>query len=191
MPELPAMRYRRARVSDAEAIAALHADSWRRNYRGAYSDAFLDGDVFSDRLTVWTTRLRDRQVKERTTVAETDEGLAGFVHTVSGADAEWGTLLDNLHVTHDLKRAGIGTQLVARAAQALVVENGSEGLFLWVLEQNTAGQAFYQRLGGTCVERDLVNPPGGKPERLAGNPACLRYAWPEPSELLRWLDQRP
>ena len=30
---------------DANAIAALHADSWRRHYRGAYSDAFLDGDV--------------------------------------------------------------------------------------------------------------------------------------------------
>ena len=30
---------------DIEAIAALHTDSWRRHYRGAYSDAFLDGDI--------------------------------------------------------------------------------------------------------------------------------------------------
>jgi len=37
--------FRPARASDSEAIAALHADSWRRHYRGAYSDAFLDGDV--------------------------------------------------------------------------------------------------------------------------------------------------
>jgi hypothetical protein len=27
----------------------LHADSWRRHYRGAYADAFLDGDVLADR----------------------------------------------------------------------------------------------------------------------------------------------
>ncbi|MDQ6849097.1 MAG: hypothetical protein M3070_03765 [Actinomycetota bacterium] len=29
------------------------------HYRNAYSDAFLDGDVAADRLTVWTDRLRE------------------------------------------------------------------------------------------------------------------------------------
>jgi hypothetical protein len=37
--------FRAAGQDDAHAIAELHADSWRRHYRGAYSDAFLDGDV--------------------------------------------------------------------------------------------------------------------------------------------------
>lgn len=52
-------RPRLANPSDAEAIATLHAGSWRRHYRGAYSDAFLDGDVVSDRLAVWAERLRE------------------------------------------------------------------------------------------------------------------------------------
>src|SRR6188768_3459087 len=43
---------RPATAGDAGQIAALHADSWRRHYRGAYSDAFLDGDVLTDRLRV-------------------------------------------------------------------------------------------------------------------------------------------
>jgi len=30
------LQLRLASPSDAEAIAALHADSWRRHYRGAY-----------------------------------------------------------------------------------------------------------------------------------------------------------
>ena len=30
--------YRAARPHDAEGIARLHADSWRRNYRGAFSE---------------------------------------------------------------------------------------------------------------------------------------------------------
>jgi GNAT superfamily N-acetyltransferase len=42
------MNFRLAGPPDADAIAALHADSWRRHYRGAYSDAFLDGDVGAD-----------------------------------------------------------------------------------------------------------------------------------------------
>ena len=32
----------------------LHADSWRRHYRGAFSDAFLDGDVAGYLLAEWT-----------------------------------------------------------------------------------------------------------------------------------------
>ena len=51
------MTYREALEKDASGIAALHADSWRRHYRGAYLDSYLDGDVLSDRLAVWTSRL--------------------------------------------------------------------------------------------------------------------------------------
>ena len=39
------LRFRPADADDAAAVAGLHADSWRRHYRGAFSDAFLDGDV--------------------------------------------------------------------------------------------------------------------------------------------------
>jgi GNAT superfamily N-acetyltransferase len=34
--------FRAAGRDDARAVAELHADSWRRHYRGAYSDALLD-----------------------------------------------------------------------------------------------------------------------------------------------------
>jgi hypothetical protein len=37
LPELAALRLRRADPSDAERIASLHTDSWRRHYRGTYS----------------------------------------------------------------------------------------------------------------------------------------------------------
>lgn len=50
-------RLRMAGPDDAERVALLHADSWRRHYRGAYSDSFLDGDVVADRLSVWSVRL--------------------------------------------------------------------------------------------------------------------------------------
>jgi hypothetical protein len=52
--------YREATAGDVEAIAALHADSWRRHYRSAYLDSYLDGDVFADLRTVWTDRLTRR-----------------------------------------------------------------------------------------------------------------------------------
>jgi ribosomal protein S18 acetylase RimI-like enzyme len=175
-------QYRAAGQSDADAIAALHADSWRRHYRGAYSDAYLDGDVVADRLEVWSSRLRDPDPLRCTIVAE-DHGLLGFAHTVLDDDPTWGALLDNLHVAHGHKRRGIGARLLALAATAVIERREDSGLYLWVLEQNVAAQAFYEACGGRCVGRRDVSPPGGVPSRLVGSPAALRYSWPEPHRL--------
>jgi hypothetical protein len=50
--------FRAARPDDAEKVALLHADSWRRHYRGAYADSFLDSDVVADRRSVWFVAAR-------------------------------------------------------------------------------------------------------------------------------------
>src|SRR3954449_11637483 len=89
--------FRLANSSDAAAVAHLHADSWRRHYRGAYSDGFLDGDVVADRLAVWSDRLGTADPRRCTILAE-DGGLIGFANTFLDHDPEWGALLDNLHV---------------------------------------------------------------------------------------------
>lgn len=167
--------YRSARVDDIDAVAGLHADSWRRNYRGALSDEFLDGEVFGERLSVWTERLTHPHPNDCTIVADLDGSVAGFDHTVLGEDPTWGALLDNLHVTHDVKGTGIGTGLMAEKARAVIDRAPSQPLYLWVLAQNTAAQAFYDARGGTRVERQSRAPQPG--ERL-------RYAWPDPSVLL-------
>jgi ribosomal protein S18 acetylase RimI-like enzyme len=175
---LTRVRYRKATAGDAEAIAALHADSWRRNYRGAFSDAFLDGDVVDDRRAVWQQRLAGDRTHHGTVVAEDDGVVVGFAHTVFDDDPMWGALLDNLHVVHGLKRHGVGKNLMSHTAQAVLEQTPSAGLYLWVLEQNTTAQAFYETLGGVRVERGLGEPPGG------GTTVRFRYAWRDPSVLV-------
>jgi len=176
-------RFRQAGPGDAEAIAKLHADSWRRHYRGAYSEAFLDGDVLADRLAVWSERLR-RPDRGRCTILAEDPGLVGFAHTVFDKDATWAALLDNKHVAGGHKRQGIGSSLLVVTAEAVLERPRRTGLYLWVLEQNVDAQRFYTACGGRCVGRDAVSPPGGIQDRLTGSPAKLRYAWPQPSVLL-------
>jgi ribosomal protein S18 acetylase RimI-like enzyme len=184
MPELDPLALRRAGAADAKLIAALHADSWRRHYRGAYSDAFLDDDVEADRHAVWAGRLQEQDAGTVTILAEDEGALVGFVHVVFEDDPTWGALIDNLHVTHARKRMGIGRRLMAGAGEAML-ERGPGGLYLWVLEQNTIAQAFYEALGGQRVERAIVEAPGGDTTRLNGAPAKLRYVWPEPAGLQR------
>ena len=171
------LTFRLAGPADATAVAHLHADSWRRHYRGAYSDDFLDGGVVADRVTVWTDRLGEPDPRRCTILAE-DGGLVGFANTFFDHDPRWGALADNLHVAAGHKRRGIGARLLHLTTEALLERPERTGLYLWVLEQNEDAQAFYEACGGTCVERAPVDSPGGVPGRLTGSPMKLRYAWP-------------
>jgi len=171
------MRYRQATAEDADAIAQLHADSWRRTYRGAFSDEFLDGPVVGERRTVWAERLSRPAAPTYTVVADDDGVVVGFAHTVFDDDPVWGALLDNLHVVHGLKRQGVGRRLMARSAQAVVEREARSGLYLWVLQQNITAQAFYEAIGGDRVGEGVSHPPGG------GTAPTFRYAWPDPAAL--------
>jgi GNAT superfamily N-acetyltransferase len=178
------LRFRTAEEGDAKSIAALHADSWQRHYRIAYTDHFLDDEAPGFLLDMWTERFARPDPGRRTILAEADGGLVGLAHTVFDDHPTWGALLDNLHVVYGRKRQGVGTQLLSLTAQAVVAERPGSGLYLWVLEKNVNARAFYDAKGGTCVESRPVLPPGGDPGRLNGQPTGLRYAWPEPAKLL-------
>jgi ribosomal protein S18 acetylase RimI-like enzyme len=199
-------RLRVAGPADAENIALLHADSWRRHYRGALSDAYLDGDILTERLSVWSARLTapseattaapsdatTAAPHAMTVVAGDDAGLAGFVHVVFDDDARWGSLVDNLHVAHDRRRTGLGEVLLTRAAEGAAERATNPGVYLWVLEQNLAAQGFYQAMGGAFVEKTTALPHGGASSRYNGNPGTIRVAWPEASALSarpprRWI----
>ncbi len=182
-PRVEACTFRIATDPDAEAVARLHAESWRRHYRGAYSDAFLDGDVLSDRLSVWSDRLNVPSETTRTFVAELDGVPVGFAHVVLDADPILGALLDNLHVDVANQRSGIGSALMARSGRFVAEARPASGLYLWVLEQNTAAQAFYRAIGGEPADSAPVETVGGVEGRLNGTPTKVRYTWAEPSVL--------
>jgi nicotianamine synthase len=183
----PDLRLRPATAGDIRGIAALHVDNWRRGYRGAFSDAYLDGDVESDRLRVWNRRLGGPQPdRPAATVvlvgpdadAAVDGAVLGFAHVIFDDHPRWGALLENLHVVHDLQGQGWGGVLIRAAAAAAVEHDPTSGFHLEVLDQNIGAQGFYDRLGGIRVESYPWTPPGG------GSTISHRYAWADPSVLL-------
>ena len=128
---------------------------------------------------MWGERLTQPRPGTYTVVAEREGVVVGFAHTVLDEHPELGALVDNLHVAHDLKGHGVGSRLMAEAARRLIEQRPSSGLYLTVLEQNSAAQAFYDARGGVRVERVVEGPfPGGA---MAG---VFVYAWPDPSRLL-------
>jgi GNAT superfamily N-acetyltransferase len=176
------MRIRTATAADIEAIARLHAESWRTTYRGQYGESFLDGPVYDDRLREWRERLTSPTGNQQVIVAEDVVGVAGFACAFSDDDARWGTLLDNLHVEPARKRSGIGTRLIREIALLAREDENSQHLYLWVLEANGPARRFYERLGAANVERRAFEPPGG------GTSITLRYAWDDVAALIAAAD---
>ena len=172
------LRLRRATVADIDGIAELHTDSWRRNYRGAFADGFLDGDLLAERRAVWAERLTHPGPDDHTLVADPGDGtVVGLAHTIHGVHPTWGAVLDNLHVRHDLKGHGIGRRLVTATAEAVVAHDPASGMYVEVLDQNAPAHAFYERLGAVHVHTGTFAPPGG------GQATERVYAWPAPLTL--------
>lgn len=172
------VEYRLAMASDAEPLARLHADSWRRTYRGIYADEFLDGDLFGERLGVWHPRLTDAARNQYVCLAEADGELAGFICGYADEDRDWGSLIDNLHVSIDFRRTGIASELMGRAANWFAVNAKSQAVYLWVLEGNLGARRFYETLGATNAETVSL-------ELLSGNRGnTCRYVWPDATHLV-------
>ena len=87
-----------------------------------------------------------------TVVAEDEGRPVGLVHVVFDDDHRWGSLIDNLHITADRRRSGIGTALLTCAAEADTERATGRSTYLSVLEQNTVAQQFYRTFGGTRIE---------------------------------------
>jgi GNAT superfamily N-acetyltransferase len=183
---LSPLAFRTAASDVVERIAALHADSWRRHYRGAFADSFLDGDVEADRSAVWSARLAPTADRSgsATILAELDDRLLGFIHVAFDDDPRWGSLIDNLHVRHDQRRTGIGRQLLVRGAMAVTARAINHGMYLWVLAQNVAAQRFYEAHGGAVAETEPTHAPGGDPSRVNGASRSLRIAWSDAARVV-------
>ena len=184
MPSTPVVSIRIAGVGDAPDIATLHTDSWRRHYRGAYSNRYLDGDLYADRLAVWTERMNSCDYEHFTVLAEHPDRAVGFAHVALDADPIWGALVDNLHVAHGVQRNGIGTLLLDRAARIIIDRRPGSGVYLWVLEHNEGARAFYVSRSGILRDPELAAPPRGDPRNLNGAPRKIRVVWSDPASLV-------
>lgn len=171
------IEYRPAVPPDAEAIALLHTRSWRENYRGAFTDAYLDGDLLGERRRVWHETLDRPPENQLVQVATDGADLVGFVCAYGAHDPEWGSFVDNIHVAQGAKGNGIGTSLMRYTGAWLGARYPDLGVYLWVLESNAAGRRFYERLGAENSRVSTMETHGGAIVRT-----CW-YTWPRPGLL--------
>ena len=172
------IEYRDAQRPDADAVARLHAQSWRESYRGSFTDAFLDDEQPAERIGVWRERLGRPAPNQLVRLAFAGADLMGFVCVYAARDPDWGSLIDNLHVRHDATKRGTGAALMRAAAEWCWTAYPARPIHLLVLRANANALAFYDRLGGTNAEEDERQQHGG------GIAYGYRYTWPNAQAIL-------
>jgi GNAT superfamily N-acetyltransferase len=143
------MAARLAVPADAEAIAALHLESWRSAYRPFLPARVLDELDLTSHSAEWRRRVG---VPEVQIVLEEEGGkLVGFCAHGPTGDPEASVAprvweIKNLHVHPERKGTGSGSRLFDAAVQhARAIGAGS--VTLWVVEGNSIARAFYERKG--------------------------------------------
>jgi len=154
------MRYRIANINDLESLAKLHAESWRESYRGIFSDDFLDNGVLEERVDYWANRLSSPKKNQLVMIAADENEVTGFICAFGDESSQWGTFIENLHVSKSVQGKGIGKQLMYLAAKWADETFEHKGVYLEVLEDNLNARNFYQRIGAKYQETNLWQPPG-------------------------------
>lgn len=175
--------FREAIPDDIEGIARLHVTSWQENYRGAFSDTFLDAEAIIERRLTWHERLNNPEPGQFVYVAEWKGAIVGFVCAYFDHSSKYGTLLDNLHVAAGIKGRGIGTGLMGLVAQAIKARELHTGLYLWVLAQNKEAHDFYRKRGGEKIETVEGHDIGDR------SVMKTRFFWKFPEDLLLKVDR--
>jgi len=136
--------------ADRQAIAKLHAASWRDSYADVIAPDYLAA-VDANMTRHWSGLALG--AGDLLLLAEADEPV-GFILAWDGEPA-W---VNTLHVLPQHRSAGIGLALMAEAARRFRAR-GRSSLYLDVLTTNTRAIAFYRRLGGV---------PGAVKDKLVG-----------------------
>jgi ribosomal protein S18 acetylase RimI-like enzyme len=148
------MRIRPATIDDAHAIATLHVHSWQVGYHGIVPDDVLDALDPAARAADLRQRLSHRPEHDVVLVAETEEGVVGFVNAGpfrpnqardSPYDLTQGEIRA-LYVSPAAWGTGAGYALTTAALRELSAQ-GRQPVRLWVLSANERARRFYERVG--------------------------------------------
>jgi ribosomal protein S18 acetylase RimI-like enzyme len=159
-PHNGTVEIRRARVSDADAVAFVHVRSWQAAYRGLLPDELLDGLSVARRAAMWRSIVENDRPGDSVLVLEdADENpgehrpgaLAGFAHVCAARDDDVAAGTGEVSAIYLLPTTwgrGWGRALMEACAQELRGHGYTEAV-LWVLDTNARARHFYEAAGWT------------------------------------------
>ncbi|KAJ3076142.1 hypothetical protein HDU98_005561 [Podochytrium sp. JEL0797] len=184
MTQKGTIHVRRAIPSDAPQMAAMHIKSWNEIYRcmNVYSDAQIDA-VNARRLENYTKNLHDEQgdlTLVRVVAISVEEGEEKVVGLAMLGESVAFTLdtypdfplqIKSLYVDSSYFGLGVAQQMLGEGVRLLGWTKSSGKVICEALEANERAIAFYKKVGGEVVGREVTGKYG------LGEVAVVAMGW--------------
>ena len=142
---------RRAKPSDATAIAATHDEAWRGAYQGIIPGPELDKLINRRGPQWWDSAVRKGS---RIAVLAFGDSLAGYANygRNRARSLHFEGEIYELYLRPEFQGLGFGRRLFTSAKRDLL-QSGLKSMVIWALSDNEGATEFYRALGGRMVAR--------------------------------------
>jgi ribosomal protein S18 acetylase RimI-like enzyme len=142
---------RRAKASDAAAVADTHDEAWRGAYQGVIPGLELEKLVTRRGPDWWDSAIRKGS---RIAILAFGDKVAGYANY--GRNRARSLFYDGeiyeLYLCPEFQGLGFGRRLFTAARRDLA-QSGLKSLVVWALNDNEPAVEFYRALGGRAVAR--------------------------------------
>jgi ribosomal protein S18 acetylase RimI-like enzyme len=159
---------RRAKLSDAAALADTHDEAWRAAYRGIIPGPELDKLVNRRGAEWWQGAIRKGSRISILAFGDTIAGYANYGRNRARSLTYDGEIYE-LYLRPEFQGLGFGRRLFTAARRDLA-QSGIRSLVVWALSDNESAVEFYRALGGRPVARSCEKFGGKTLDKVA-------YAW--------------
>src|SRR6202045_2822034 len=142
---------RRAKSSDATAVASTHDEAWRAAYQGIIPGPELDKLINRRGANWWDSAIRKGSRISILAFGETVAGYANYGRNRARSLYYDGEIYE-LYLRPEFQGLGFGRKLFTAARRDLA-QSGLKSLIVWALSENDTAVEFYRALGGKAVAR--------------------------------------
>jgi len=159
---------RRARPSDASAVAAAHDEAWRTAYQGIIPGLELERLINRRGAVWWDGSIRKGSRVSLFVFGDTVAGYANYGRNRARSLNYEGEIYE-LYLRPQYQGLGFGRRLFSAARRDLA-QSGIKSMVVWALSDNEPAVGFYRALGGQPVARSSETFGGKVLDKVA-------YAW--------------
>lgn len=142
---------RRAKPSDAVAVAETHDEAWRNAYQGIIPGAELERLIVRRGPDWWESAIRKGSRISLMQFGDTVAGYANYGRNRARSLYYEGEIYE-LYLRPEYQGLGFGRRLFSAARKDLA-QSGLKSLVVWALSDNAPAVDFYRALGGRAVAR--------------------------------------
>ena len=160
---------RRAKPSDAAALAAAHDEAWRTAYRGIIPGPELEKLISRRGPLWWENAIRKGS---RVSLLVFGDRIAGYSNygRNRAKSLHYDGEVYELYLRPEFQGLGFGRRLFSAARRDLA-GGGLRSLVVWALSENDTAVDFYRTLGGRAVARSSERFGGKTLDKVA-------FGWP-------------